>query len=224
MGPVRILLVEDEDRIASFIVKGLQAEGHAVDRAAAVGEALRFVVERTFDIVLLDLLLPDGHGTDVLRALRATDRETPVIVLSALGEVDDKVDLLDLGANDYLTKPFAMRELSARIRAHARQEHATSHLLATSMLELDTRTRVARHGDVSADLPSREFALLEYLMRHAGQVLTRQQLLDAVWGFDFDTGSNVVDVYVGYLRRKLDIAGDPSSIETVRGAGYRVPA
>jgi len=221
---VRILLVEDEDRIASFIVKGLRAEGHAVDRAATVGEALRLVAERTFDIVLLDLLLPDGHGTDVLRALRATDRETPVIVLSALGEVGDKVDLLDLGANDYLTKPFAMRELSARIRAHARQEHATSHLLATSMLELDTRTRVARHGDVSADLPSREFALLEYLMRHAGQVLTRQQLLDAVWGFDFDTGSNVVDVYVGYLRRKLDIAGDPSSIETVRGAGYRVPA
>ncbi len=216
--------MEDEDRIASFIVKGLQAEGHTVDRAARVDEALRFVTERTFDIVLLDLMLPDGNGADVLRALRASDREAPVIVLSALGEIDDKVELLDLGANDYLTKPFAMRELSARVRAHARQGHATSHVLSTSALELDTRTRVARRGDVSSDLPSREFALLEYLMRHAGQVLTRQQLLDAVWGFDFDTGSNVVDVYVGYLRRKLDVPGEPSAIETVRGAGYRVPA
>jgi DNA-binding response OmpR family regulator len=221
---VRILLVEDEDRIASFIVKGLQSEGHSVDRATGMREALDFVSSRSFDMVLLDLLLPDGHGSDVLRALRATDRDVPVIVLSALGEIDDKVELLDLGASDYLTKPFAMRELSARIRAHARQGQSASHLLVTTELELDTRTRIARHRDVTADLPSREFALLEYLMRHAGQVMTRQQLLDAVWGFDFDTGSNVVDVYVGYLRRKLDIAGGPSAIETVRGAGYRVPA
>lgn len=221
---MRILLVEDEDRIASFIVKGLQAEGHSVDRASGVSEARDIIVGRSFDIVLLDLLLPDGHGSDVLRELRATDTEVPVIVLSALGEIDDKVELLDLGASDYLTKPFAMRELSARIRAHARQGQSASHLLTTGALELDTRTRVARHGDTTADLPSREFALLEYLMRHPGQVLTRQQLLDAVWGFSFDTGSNVVDVYVGYLRRKLDVPGEPSSIETVRGAGYRVPA
>lgn len=221
---MRVLLVEDEDRIASFIVKGLQAEGHTVDRAASVASAIDLVAQRSFDMVLLDLLLPDGHGSEVLRVLRRSDHEVPVIVLSALGEVDDKVDLLDLGANDYLTKPFAMRELSARIRSHARQGQASSHILAASDLELDTRTRVARRGDVTADLPSREFALLEYLMRHPGQVLTRQQLLDAVWGFDFDTGSNVVDVYIGYLRRKLDVPGVPSTIETVRGAGYRVPA
>jgi DNA-binding response OmpR family regulator len=221
---VRILLVEDEDRIASFIVKGLQSEGHSVDRASRKREALDLMSSRSFDLVLLDLLLPDGHGSDVLRALRVTDRDVPVIVLSALGEVDDKVELLDLGASDYLTKPFAMRELSARIRAHARQGHSASHRLETTDLELDTRTRIARHADTTADLPSREFALLEYLMRHAGQVMTRQQLLDAVWGFDFDTGSNVVDVYVGYLRRKLDVPGEPSAIETVRGAGYRVPA
>jgi two-component system OmpR family response regulator len=145
-------------------------------------------------------------------------------VLSALGEVDDKVDLLDLGADDYLTKPFSMRELSARIRASVRHGAAASHVITVGDLSLDTRTRVARRYDLSADLPSREFALLEYLMRHAGQVVTRQQLLDAVWGFDFDTGSNVVDVYVGYLRRKLDGPGHPSIIETVRGAGYRVPA
>jgi DNA-binding response OmpR family regulator len=221
---MRLLLVEDEDRIASFIVKGLQAESHVVERTASAVEARRLVLERPYDMVLLDLLLPDGRGQDVLASVRAVDPDLPVIVLSALGEVDDKVDLLDMGADDYLTKPFSMRELSARVRAHARHGQAASHKLVIGELELDTRTRVARRGTVSADLPSREYALLEYLMRHAGQVLTRQQLLDAVWGFDFDTGSNVVDVYVGYLRRKLDFPGEPSVIETVRGAGYRVPS
>ena len=221
---MRILLVEDEDRIASFVVKGLQAEGQTVDRASGVTEAKYLLSERTFDLVLLDLMLPDGHGSEVLATVRAGDRDLPVIVLSALGEVDDKVSLLDMGADDYLTKPFSMRELSARVRAHARHGQAVSHTLVAGDLELDTRTRCAKHGALSADLPTREYALLEYLMRHAGQVLTRQQLLDAVWGFDFDTGSNVVDVYVGYLRRKLDIPGEPSIIETVRGAGYRVRA
>jgi DNA-binding response OmpR family regulator len=221
---MRILLVEDEDRIASFIVKGLSAEGHVVERAASVVEAKQLAAERSYDLVLLDLLLPDGNGRDVLTSVRALDPDLPVIVLSALGEVDDKVDLLDLGADDYLTKPFAMRELSARVRAHARHGQAASHTLVVGDLELDTRTRVATRRAVSADLPSREYALLEYLMRHAGHVLTRQQLLDAVWGFDFDTGSNVVDVYIGYLRRKLDLPGEPSVIETVRGAGYRVPS
>jgi len=219
---MRILLVEDEDRIASFVVKGLQAEGHVVERAAGVAEARYLLDERNYDLVLLDLLLPDGHGSEVLATVRTKDAEMPVIVLSALGEIDDKVSLLDMGADDYLTKPFSMRELSARVRAHARKGQAVAHSLTTGSLELDTRSRVATHAAVSVDLPSREYALLEYLMRHAGQVLTRQQLLDAVWGFDFDTGSNVVDVYVGYLRRKLDVPGEPSVIETVRGAGYRV--
>lgn len=222
---MRILLVEDEDRIASFIVKGLQAEGHIVERTASAVEAKLLAGERPYDMVLLDLLLPDGRGQDVLTTVRASDPDIPVLVLSALGEIDDKVALLDLGADDYLTKPFAMRELSARVRAHARLHGQTaSRSLVVGGLELDTRTRVATRGQVSVDLPSREYALLEYLMRHAGHVLTRQQLLDAVWGFDFDTGSNVVDVYVGYLRRKLDQSGVPSVIETVRGAGYRVPA
>ena len=221
---MRILLVEDEDRIASFVVKGLQAEGHVVERAAGVSEARYLLDERTYDLVLLDLMLPDGHGSDVLATVRSRDAEIPVIILSALGEIDDKVSLLDLGADDYLTKPFSMRELSARVRAHARKGQAVAHSLVNGPLELDTRTRVATHGTVSVDLPSREYALLEYLMRHAGQVLTRQQLLDAVWGFDFDTGSNVVDVYIGYLRRKLDVPGEPSVVETVRGAGYRVRA
>ena len=221
---MRILLVEDEDRIASFIIKGLQAEGHSVERAETVADGTALAVAHEYDLVLLDLLLPDGRGTQVLEAVRATKTDVPVIVLSALGEIDDKVNLLDLGADDYLTKPFSMRELSARIRANVRHGQAASRVLIAGGIELDTKTRVAKHGDVTADLPSREFALLEYLMRHAGQVLTRQQLLDAVWGFDFDTGSNVVDVYIGYLRRKLDTPGEPSVIETVRRAGYRVPA
>lgn len=222
---MRILLVEDEDGIASFAMKGLAAEGHQVERAATAGEAADMALTREYDLVLLDLLLPDGNGRDVLARIRAYEPELPVIVVSALGDVDDKVELLDLGADDYLTKPYAFAELTARIRANSRQGRASARMLQVGELSLDTRTRVARNGpDVSVDLPSREFALLEYLMRHAGQVITRQQLLDAVWGFDFDTGSNVVDVYVGYLRRKLDRRGLPSIIETVRGAGYRVPS
>lgn len=221
---MRILLIEDEAGIAAFIIKGLSAEGHTVEHAATAAEGRALGLTHRYDLVLLDLLLPDGHGREVLEALRAQDRETPVIVLSALGETDDKVELLDMGADDYLVKPFAFAELAARVRAAARHGQASSRVLSTHAMTLDTKTRVATHGDTRVDLPSREFALLEYLMRHAGQVLTRQQILDAVWGFGFDTDSNVVDVYVGYLRRKLDDGEGPSVVETVRGAGYRVRA
>lgn len=219
---MRILLVEDEERVATFIIKGLRAEGNAVEWAptAAEGEALGTTQE--FDLVLLDLMLPDGDGRDVLRKIRAADVGVPIIVVSALGEIDDKVALLDSGADDYLVKPFAFAELAARVRANARHGQQSARVLAAGDVSLDTKSRVARRGDLAVDLPSREFALLEYLMRHADQVLSRQQLLDAVWGFDFDTGSNVVDVYIGYLRRKMDRAGESSFIETVRGAGYRV--
>lgn len=219
---MRILLVEDEDRIASFIEKGLTSEGHTVERARTVAEATALGVTYEYDTVLLDLMLPDGDGRDALRDIRSKRPELPIIIVSALGDIDEKVELLDAGADDYLVKPFAFAELSARIRANSRQGRSSSHLLEAGELTLDTRTRVARNGEVRTDLPSREFSLLEYLMRHAGQVLTRQQILDAVWGFGFDTESNVVDVYVGYLRRKLDRPDTQSVIETVRGAGYRV--
>jgi len=220
---VRILVVEDEDSIASFVVKGLSAEGHTVERAATAAEGAALGMTYDFDLVLLDLMLPDGSGLDVLKRIRTEKPDLPVIIVSALGEIDDKVSLLDAGADDYLVKPFAFAELAARVRAAGRQGAASSHMLAVGDLTLDTRTRVARRDDsIEVDLPSREFALLEYLMRHAGHVLTRQQLLDAVWGIGFDAGSNVVDVYVSYLRRKLDRADEPSVIETVRGAGYRV--
>lgn len=223
-GLVNILLVEDEARIAAFLAKGLAAEGHSVNLASTASEAVGIVSTYDFDLVLLDLVLPDGNGRDVLERLRAEKPETPVIVISALGEIDDKVALLDLGANDYLVKPFAFAELAARVRAAGRQGHATPHMITAGELTLDTRTRTASRNGVQVELPSREFALLEYLMRHSGQIVTRQQILDAVWGISFETGSNVVDVYVGYLRRKLDQVGEPSVIETVRGAGYRVRA
>ena len=220
---MRILVVEDEDSIASFVVKGLSAEGHTVERTATAANGAAMAITFDFDLVLLDLILPDGNGIDVLKRIRTDKPDLPVIIVSALGEVDDKVDLLDAGADDYLVKPFAFAELAARVRAAGRQGAASSRTLTVGDLTLDTLTRVARRDDdIAADLPSREFTLLEYLMRHAGQVLTRQQLLDAVWGIGFDAASNVVDVYVSYLRRKLDRAGEPSVIETVRGAGYRV--
>jgi len=219
---VRILLVEDEDRVAAFVHKGLTAEGHSIERAATVAEGTAMASTREYDLVLLDLVLPDGSGREVLRKVRDADPDVPVIVVSALGEVEDKVDLLDAGADDYIVKPFPFAELAARVRASARHGQRTSRTLQVGDVSLDTRSRVARRGERAVDLPAREFSLLEYLLRHPDQVLTRQQILDAVWGFDFDTGSNVVDVYVGYLRRKLDRRGEPSFIETVRGAGYRV--
>ncbi len=220
---MHILVVEDEDAIASFVVKGLSAEGHTVERAETAAEGSALGMTYDFDLVLLDLMLPDGSGMDVLKRIRTEKPDLPVIVVSALGEIDDKVNLLDAGADDYLVKPFAFAELAARVRAAGRQGAASSHALSVGDMTLDTRTRVAKRGDdIAVDLPSREFALLEYLMRHAGHVLTRQQLLDAVWGIGFDAGSNVVDVYVSYLRRKLDRSGEASMIETVRGAGYRV--
>jgi DNA-binding response OmpR family regulator len=219
---MRILLVEDEDGIASFITKGLSAEGHAVDRASSLATAAEMGAGSEHDLVVLDLLLPDGDGRDLLRDLRGSRAHVPVLVLSALGAVDDKVDLLDMGANDYLTKPFSFRELAARVRALTRQETPRSDILEVGELTLDTRSRVVTRGERRYDLAAREFALLEYLMRHPGQVLGRGQLLDAVWGYNFYTESNVVDVYVRYLRRKLDVEGEPSFIETIRGAGYRI--
>ena len=220
---MRILVVEDEDSIAAFVVKGLSAEGHAVERAANVADAIGLGTAFDFDLILLDLVLPDGSGLDVLKSVRSVRPDVPVIIVSALGEVDDKVTLLDAGADDYLVKPFAFAELAARVRSNARQGAASARELTVGDLTLDIKTRVARRGDdIEVDLPSREFSLLEYLMRHVGQVVTRQQLLDSVWGIDFDASSNVVDVYVSYLRRKLDRVSEPSIIDTVRGAGYRV--
>ncbi|MDX6548089.1 MAG: two-component system, OmpR family, response regulator, partial [Gaiellales bacterium] len=203
---MKILLVEDEVLISSFIEKGLRAEGHAVESVDRGDQALDRVREIEPDLVVLDVMLPGMDGFEVLGALRAADPELPVVMLTARGEIADRVRGLDLGATDYMMKPFAFAELSARIRAHlrtaeVRQPRADS--LDVGPLHLDLLRREVETGGVPVQLSAREFALLAFLMRHPGQVLSRQQILDGVWGYCFDPRSNLVDVYIGYLRRKL---------------------
>jgi DNA-binding response OmpR family regulator len=217
----RVLIVEDEPRLASFLEKGLTANGFTTTVAEDGAAAVAIASSENFDIVILDLGLPDIDGLDVLRQMRDRGDNLPVLILTARDDVSDKVSGLDLGADDYVTKPFRFEELLARVRARLRQTGTTEvTVLATASVELDLRTRHATAAGRTVELTAREFAMLETLMRHAGQVLTREQLLSHVWGYDYDPGSNVVDVYVGYLRRKL---GD-EAIETVRGMGYRIGA
>jgi DNA-binding response OmpR family regulator len=224
---MRVLVVEDEERVASFIAKGLEGAGYVTEVAPTGAAALEAMRSRGADLVLLDVGLPDIDGFAVLTELRRGDQETPVIMLTARGDVPSRVRGLDLGADDYLSKPFDFDELVARIRAqlrHNRQSQAS--VLEAGDLQLDLKTRTAQRGTLSSDLTSREFALLEFLMRHHGQVLSRSQILGSVWGYSFDPQSNVVDVYIGYLRGKLDRPEEETIIETVRGGGYRlrVPA
>ena len=213
----RILIVEDEPRIAAFLQKGFAAQGFVTEVAQDVAEALARV--RTGpDLVVLDRGLPDGDGREVLRELRRTERSLPVIVLSAWDAVADTVAGLDQGADDYMTKPFSFEELLARVRARLRADRTptAAAVLEVGGARLDVRTRRAHVDGRTVDLSAREFALAEALFRHPGQVLSRTQLLDQVWGYDYDPGSNVVEVYVGYLRRKLG----KDRIDTVRGMGY----
>jgi DNA-binding response OmpR family regulator len=220
---MRVIVVEDEERVASFISKGLEGAGYVTEVVRTGHAALESIRERGADLILLDVGLPDIDGFAVLREVRKTDQETPVIMLTARGDVPSRVQGLDLGADDYLAKPFDFDELIARIRAqlrHSRQPQAS--MLQAGDLHLDLKTRRAERGGRATDLTSREFALLEFLMRHEGQVLSRSQILGSVWGYSFDPQSNVVDVYVGYLRGKLDRPDDGTIIETVRGGGYRL--
>jgi len=221
---VRVLVVEDEERVASFIAKGLEGAGFVTKTVSTGREALLFLRrEGPVDVILLDVGLPDIDGFEVLAEIRKTDPQTPILMLTARGDVPSRVRGLDLGADDYLAKPFDFDELIARIRAqlrHARQPQAA--VLEVGDLRLDLKTRKATRGGKVADLTSREFSLLEFFMRHEGQVLSRSQILSSVWGYGFDPQSNVVDVYVGYLRGKLDRPGEDSIIEAVRGGGYRL--
>ncbi len=221
---MQIMVVEDEALIAAFIEKGLRAEGHAVSIESSGERALERVATERPDVVLLDVMLPGVDGFGVLGAIRAIEPSLPVIMLTARGDVADRVHGLDLGATDYLVKPFAFAELAARVRAHLRTaagREARADVLEFGRLRLDLLARQATVDGAEVAVTTREFALLAYLMRHPRQVLSRQQILDAVWGFAHDPRSNVVDVYVGYLRGKLD-SGEPSVIETVRGMGYRL--
>ncbi|MBN1630931.1 MAG: response regulator transcription factor [Thermoleophilia bacterium] len=223
---MRLLLVEDESRVASFIAQGLQDAGYLTDVAGRGGEALaRLRGGQVWDLILLDVGLPDMDGFQVLAEIRKADQLTPIIMLTAHGDVPSRVKGLDLGANDYLPKPFDFDELVARIRAQLRQDRQQlASALQAGDLTLDLKARRAVRGDRAVDLTSREFSLLEFFLRHQGQVLSRAQLLNGVWGYDFDPQTNVVDVYVGYLRGKLDTPGQESLIETVRGGGYRFRA
>jgi len=221
----RVLVVEDQPRVASFLKQGLEAAGYTTEIAGEGKTAIDLASTGDYDLMLLDIGLPDMDGFQVLADVRTVNTDIRVIVLTARGEVASRVRGLDLGADDYLPKPFDFDELLARMRAQlrARRPPAAS-LLAAGDLELDLKERRARRGESAVDLTSREFALLEFLLRHAGQVVSRAQLLNGVWGYDYDPRSNVVDVYVGYLRTKLDRLGEPSVIETVRGGGYRLVA
>ncbi len=222
---MRILVVEDDPGISSFLARGLRAEGYSTVIAGSA-EAARPLVSTPadpFDLVLLDLGLPGAGGETVLEHLRGAGGGPPVIVLTARAEVADRVRGLDAGANDYLVKPFSFEELLARIRAALRSAgQPRSDVLEVDDLRLDLHTKVAWRAGRRIDLAPREWALLELFLRHPDQVLSRSQILDRAWDLAFDPGSNVVDVYVGYLRRKLNRPGLGPLIETVRGAGYRL--
>jgi DNA-binding response OmpR family regulator len=217
----RILIAEDEPRLASFLEKGLRSNGFVTTLAGDGHRATVLARDDDFDLLVLDLGLPGKDGTDVLRELRASGQRMPVIILTARDDVDDKVGGLEGGADDYVTKPFRFEELLARVRARLRDERTVERtVLRAGAIVLDLRTRRASTDGRTVDLTAREFTMLEVLIRHAGQVLSREQLLSHVWGYDYDPGSNVVDVYIGYLRKKLG----SDSIETVRGMGYRLVA
>ena len=219
---MRILVVEDERKVASFIRQGLEEEGHTVEVAADGAAALDLMVgEPPYDLVVLDVTLPKRDGFDVLRQARAKRVETPVLVLTARDGVSDKVMGLDLGADDYLTKPFAFDEFLARVRALLRRRSTSrAPVLRLADLTLDPATREVTRGQRKVALTAREYALLEYFMRSVGRVLTRPMIAEHVWGLDFDPESNIIDVYVGYLRRKIDGDGEPRLLHTMRGAGY----
>jgi two-component system OmpR family response regulator len=219
---MRVLIVEDDPGIARFLERGLAAHGHRALTANNGQDGVQMATDESVDFILLDIMLPGMDGQEVLRRIRARRPGVPVLMLTARGEVQDKISALDGGADDYLTKPFDLEELLARMRALVRRaDQPQASRIQIGDLKMDLRSHRVWRGEKLVDLSSREFALLEYFVRHQGQVLSRQQILSAVWDYAFDPGSNVVDVYVSYLRNKLDRRGEPSLVATVRGAGYR---
>jgi DNA-binding response OmpR family regulator len=222
---MRVLLVEDELPIADFIARGLTENGYSVDIAHDGEEAVAWPSVADFDIIILDVMLPVRDGIEVCRLFRAQGVRTPVLMLTARDAVEDRVLGLDSGADDYLVKPFAFAELLARLRALSRREPVLlGNELRVGYLIMDTATRTVSRAGKRLDLTSKEFALLEYLMRHPDQVLTRTVIAEHVWNYDFDNATNVIDVHVKNLRKKVDGPFDVSLIQTVRGVGYRISA
>jgi len=219
---VYILVVEDERRLAQVIRKVLEEEGHTIDVAYDGEDGLAMAMDGSHDVIVLDILLPGMDGLEVCRALRANRVDTPVLLLTALDAVEDRVRGLDAGADDYLPKPFAFQELLARLRALGRRrvQAREPDQIQVGDLVLDLRRRRAQRARKTIELSPKEFALLEFLMRNEGRVVTRTQILDHVWGYEYSPDSNLVDVYVTYLRRKIDRGHQHKLIRTVRGAGY----
>jgi DNA-binding response OmpR family regulator len=217
----RLLLVEDEERIASFLQKGLRSNGYSTSVATTGEDALAMVGTGDFDLMVLEIGLPDIDGFEVLRRFRQRNTRTPVVILTARDAVEDRIAGLETGADDYVPKPFSFDELLARIRARLREDRTPEQtVLTVGDATLDLRTRRLSAGGKTQELSAREFSMAEIFFRHPGQVLTREQLLSNVWGYDYDPGSNVVDVYIGYLRKKLG----KRRIKTLRGIGYRLEA
>jgi two-component system OmpR family response regulator len=220
---MRVLVVEDEVRMARLLKRGLEEEGHAVDIASDGPDGLWMATENSYAAIVLDLMLPGFDGVELCRQLRSQGIWVPVLMLTARDAVGDRVRGLDAGADDYLVKPFSLLELAARLRALARRDdRARPAVLSAGDLSLDPATKQAWRGGVELQLSPKEFALLELFLRHPGSVLTRSEILEAVWDFAYEAGSNVVDQYVAYLRRKVDVPFGRHDIETVRGMGYRL--
>jgi heavy metal response regulator len=222
---MRILVVEDEAKVASFIRRALEEESYAVDVCGDGAAGLDMGLGGSYDLVILDLMLPGMSGLEVLKALRKEGIKAPVLILTARSKVDQKVQGLDAGADDYLTKPFAIEELLARVRALLRRGTGeATGLLQVEDLVLNPATREVTRGGRRIELTAKEYAMLEYLMRNAGRVLTRPMIAEHVWNLDFDTFTNVIDVYVNYLRNKIDRGWERKLIHTVRGSGYVLKA
>jgi two-component system, OmpR family, response regulator len=229
MMKAQILIIEDEDNIARLLEMELRYEGYEVGRAASGREGLDMALSRGWDIILLDIMLPELNGTEVLRRLRQTDERTPVILLTARDAIPDKVSGLDQGANDYVTKPFKIEELLARIRSCLRiskqeddpnKPNGTGPILSMGDLSINPQTREVFRGETSIDLTRKEFELLQYMLENRNLVLTREQIINHVWGYEFFGDTHVVDVYIRYLRKKIDYPFPNQLIQTYRGVGY----
>ncbi len=222
---MKVLVIEDEKKIASFIRKGMEARGFVVEMAHSGDEGYLLATTRAYDAVILDIMLPGRDGLSILRNLRERKIPVPVILLTARSELNERLEGLNLGADDYITKPFFIEELMARVHAVTRRAAGTGQsLLQVGDLTMNLLTREVCRGDARIELTPREFTLLEHLMRSPGRVLTRVQICEQVWDYHFDPGTNLVDVYVQRLRKKVDGASEPKLLETVRGVGYRIQA